>query len=182
MVRSRTGSWGTRGLLLLAAAQDASLQLAFSLQLHFRASLQVAGQPVVQELHGLPFSLPLKGPPRRTSCSCTLAGMLRPRQGGATAAGGTQGLEEQLERKLRLGRQKLKDMGAGGRVPAEHRVKFTKPEFVGLLPLGSIYTPSVRGVDVEDSLSFLTHLVVKSPSPWFLLCFPQKSPSAHKRL
>ena len=41
---------------------------------------------------------------------------------------------------------------------------------MGLLPLGSIYTPSTEGVDMEGLPFFLTHLViVKSPSP--LVCY-----------
>ena len=54
------------------------------------------------------FSLPLKEPSQNQLQLPTLAGMLQaPGRVVPQQLGGTQGLEEQLERKLRLGRQKL---------------------------------------------------------------------------
>ena len=78
------------GLLLLAPLQDAALQLRI-LPLQLPHLLQVAGQPVIQELHGLllvAIEGPLAEPVAAAHIGRDVAG---PGQGGATAAVGHTG-------------------------------------------------------------------------------------------
>ena len=78
------------GLLLLAALADAALQLRV-LPLQLPHLLQVAGQPVVQELHGL-LLVAVEGALAEPVAAAHVGGdVAGPWQGGATAAGGHTG-------------------------------------------------------------------------------------------
>ena len=102
------------GLLLLAPLQDAALQLRV-LPLQLPHLLQVAGQPVVQELHGL-FLVAIEGafaePVAAAHIGRDVAGSW---QSGATAAGGHAGPGGAAGAEAQVGQAEVVRHGAGGR-------------------------------------------------------------------
>ena len=100
-------------LLLLAALQDAALQLGV-LPLQLPHLLQVAGQPVVQELHGL-LLVAVEGALAEPVAAAHVGGdVAGPRQGGATAAGGHAGPGGAAGAEAQVGQAEVERHGAGG--------------------------------------------------------------------
>jgi hypothetical protein len=92
------------------------------------------------------FSLPLKEPSQNQLQLLTLAGMLQaPGRVQLWQLGGMQGREEQLERQLKVGRQKLYGMVLEGvRCRTKDRQVLQASKLWVSLPLESIYTPPQR--------------------------------------
>ena len=102
-----------KGVLLLAPLPDAALQLRV-LPLQLAHLLQVAGQPAVQELHGLLLVAvegALAGPAAVAHVGGDVAG---PGQGGAVAAGGHTGPGEAARAAAQAGQRAAVRHGDGG--------------------------------------------------------------------
>ena len=101
------------GLLLLAPLQDAALQLCI-VPLQLPHLLQVAGQTVVQELHGLLLAA-IEGALTEPVAAAHIGGdVAGPGQGGATAAGGHAGPGGAAGAEAQVGQAAAVRHGVGG--------------------------------------------------------------------
>ena len=99
--------------LRLVPFPDAALQLRV-LPLQLPHLLQVAGQPVVQELHGL-LLVAVEGALAEPVAAAHVGGdVAGPGQGGATAAGGHAGPGGAAGAEAQVGQAEVERHGAGG--------------------------------------------------------------------